>query len=176
LLLAALASRAGDRVDFIAGDRQVRGRVTPSTDRQELLHQLVTAMAPIEPVLVEADWRMLAGRVTSLTRRHALVVLLTTLEPAAVEEGLIPVLPALTTHHRVVLASVADPALGHMTQDLSSLEAVYDAAAAERTVSLRRRTADALERMGVHVIDADPEQLPPRLVDHYLALKAQGLL
>lgn len=176
LLLAALASRAGDRIDLIAGDRRVRGRVTPNTDRRALLHQLVTAMAPIEPVLVEADWTMLAGKVTGLTRRRALVVLLTALEPAAIEEGLIPVLPALTAHHRVVVASVADPELGRMRADLSDLESVYDAAAAERTVSLRQRTADALERMGVHVIDADPEELPPRLADHYLALKAQGLL
>lgn len=176
LLLAALASRAGDRIDLIAGDRRVRARVTPNTDRKALLHELVTAMAPIEPVLVEADWTMLAGRVTGLTRRRALVVLLTALEPAAVEEGLIPVLPALTAHHRVVVASVADPELGRLRQDLSTLEAVYDAAAAERTSGLRQRTADALERMGVHVIEADPEELPPRLADHYLALKAQGLL
>jgi len=176
LLLAALASRAGDRIDLIAGDRRIRGRVTPNTDRKALLHQLVTAMAPIEPVLVEADWTMLAGRVTGLTRRRALVVLLTALEPAAIEEGLIPVLPALTAHHRVVVASVADPELGRMRDDLTDLQAVYDAAAAERTVSLRQRTADALERLGVHVIDANPEDLPPRLADHYLALKAQGLL
>lgn len=176
LLLAALASRAGDRVDLIAGDRRVRGRVTPNTDRKALLHQLVSAMAPIEPVLVEADWTMLAGKVTGLTRRRALVVLLTALEPAAIEEGLLPVLPALTTHHRVVIASVADPELGRMKADLTGLESVYDAAAAERTISLRQRTADALERMGVHVIDADAEDLPPRLADHYLALKAQGLL
>ncbi|WP_109474189.1 DUF58 domain-containing protein [Ornithinimicrobium cavernae] len=176
LLLAALASRAGDRIDLIAGDRRVRGRVTPNTDRKALLHQLVTAMAPIEPVLVEADWTMLAGRVTGLTRRRALVVLLTALEPAAIEEGLLPVLPALTAHHRVVVASVADPELGRMRADLGDLDAVYDAAAAERTVSLRQRTADALGRMGVHVIEADPDELPPQLADHYLALKAQGLL
>ena len=176
LLLAALASRAGDRIDLIAGDRRVRGRVTPNTDRRALLHQLVTAMAPIEPVLVEADWTMLAGKVTGLTRRKSLVVLLTALEPAAVEEGLIPVLPALTAHHRVVVASVADPELGRMRENLEDLPAVYGAAAAERTILLRQRTADALERMGVHVLDADPEQLPPKLADHYLALKAQGLL
>lgn len=176
LLLAALASRAGDRIDLVAGDRRVRGRVTPNTDRTALLHQLVTAMAPIEPVLVEADWTMLAGKVTSLTRRRALVVLLTALEPAAVEEGLMPVLPTLTAHHRVVVASVADPELHRMREDLGDLDAVYDAAAAERTIALRRRTADALERLGVSVLDEPPEQLPPALADHYLALKAQGLL
>ncbi|MDQ3527215.1 MAG: DUF58 domain-containing protein, partial [Actinomycetota bacterium] len=165
LLLAALASRAGDRIDLVAGDRKVRARVRPNTDRTALLHELVTAMAPLEPVLVEADWTLLAGTVTSLTRRRALVVLLTALEPAAIEEGLVPVLPALTAHHRIVVASVADPELARMRGDLGGLEGVYDAAAAERTESLRHRTAQALERMGVTVLDADPERLPPALAD-----------
>ena len=53
---------------------------------------------------------------------------------------------------------------------------VYDAAAAERTMSLRRRTATALEQLGVDVLDAGPDELPVRLADHYLMLKRQGLL
>lgn len=141
-----------------------------------LLHRMVTSMAPLEPVLLEADWPMLAGEITGTTRRRALVVLLTTLEPAAVEEGLLPVLPSLTTHHRVVLASVADPGLRSLREDLSGVEAVYDAAAAERTEALRHRTAGGLGRLGVTVVHEAPEELPVALVDHYLALKAQGLL
>ena len=176
LLLAALASRAGDRVDLLAGDRVVRARVGSGSDRGALLHQLVTALAPLEPVLLEADWRLLAGAVTSITRRRALVVLLTPLEPAAVEEGLLPVLPSLTAHHRVVVASVADPALARLRADVSGLEQVYDAAAAERTEELRHRTAVGLGQLGVTVLDEAPEDLPVALADHYLALKAQGLL
>lgn len=176
LLLGALASRAGDRVDLIAGDRRIRGRVAPDTDRTGLLNRMVEVMAPLEPMLVEADWSTLAGTVTRLTRRRALVVLLTTLDSAAVEEGLLPVLLALTAHHRVVVASVADPALTDMRAGLEDLEQVYDAAAAERTIMLRARTGQALERMGVTVLDEDPDALPPALADHYLMLKANGLL
>lgn len=176
LLLAALAARAGDRVDLLAGDRVVRARVGGGSDKGALLHRLVSALAPLEPVLLEADWRMLAGAITSTTRRRALVVLLTPLDPAAVEEGLLPVLPSLTAHHRVVVASVADPELSRLRQDLSGLEQVYDAAAAERTEQLRHRTAVGLAQLGVTVLDEAPEDLPVALVDHYLALKAQGLL
>ncbi|GAA5158234.1 DUF58 domain-containing protein [Ornithinimicrobium tianjinense] len=180
LLLAAVAAHAGDRVDLLAGDRVVRARVGSqaggASTRSALLHRLVTAMAPLEPVLVEADWTTLAGAVTGLARRRALVVLLTPLEPAAVEEGLLPVLPTLTAHHRVVVASVADPALEALRADVSSLQAVWDAAAAERTEALRRRTAAALGLLGVTVVDELPERLPGALADHYLALKARGLL
>jgi uncharacterized protein (DUF58 family) len=175
LLLAALAARAGDRVDLLAGDRRLRARVT-GAGRTTVLGDLVTAMAPLEPALVEADWSMLAAEIGALSRRRSLVVLLTPLEPAAVEESLLPTLAALTRHHRVVLASVADPALAAMTADVSSARRVYDAAAAERTVALRERTAEALRRMGVHVLDAAPEDLPVALTDHYLLLKSRGLL
>ena len=61
-------------------------------------------MADLEPVIAEADWASLVGAVAGFGRQRALVVLLTPLEPSAVEEGLLPVLPALTRHHRVVLA------------------------------------------------------------------------
>jgi uncharacterized protein (DUF58 family) len=133
-------------------------------------------MADLEPVIVEADWSALAGAVTGLGRRHALVVLLTPLEPSAVEEGLLPVLPTLTHRHRVVLASVRDPALERLARSRDDVAQVYDAAAAEQVLHRRRRTAELLRTLGVHVVDADAERLPPALADHYLDLKARGLL
>lgn len=176
LLLAALASRAGDRVQLLAGDRRIRARVTSSTDRNQLLHELVTAMAPLEPALVEANWPRLVGAVNALSRRRALVVLLTPLEPAAIKEGLLPVLPALLRHHRVVLASVADPSLQELASARGDAAQTYDAAAAERSTALKQRIIDALTGVGVTVLDAPPEQLPVALADHYLLLKRQGLL
>ncbi|MGH3306238.1 MAG: DUF58 domain-containing protein [Nocardioides sp.] len=175
LLLAALAARAGDRVDFLAGDRRVRSR-RRSAGGRDVAHHLQEAMADLEPVIAEADWSALAGAVTGLGRRHALVVLLTPLEPSAVEEGLLPVLPTLTRRHRVVLASVRDPALDRLASSREDVAQVYDAAAAEQVLLRRRRTAELLRALGVHVVDTDAERLPPALADHYLDLKAHGLL
>lgn len=175
LLLAALAARAGDRIDVVAGDRRVRARVR-SAGARDVAARLQETMADLEPVIAEADWAALAGAVSGFGRQRALVVLLTPLEPSAVEEGLLPVLPALTRHHRVVLASVKDPALERLAATRGTVDEVYDAAAAEQVLVRRRRTADLLRALGVDVIDADAEQLPPALADHYLALKARGLL
>jgi uncharacterized protein (DUF58 family) len=175
LLLAALASRAGDRVDLIAGDRRVHRKVVGSS-RTSLLSDLVTAMAPLEPALLEADWRLLTSEVTRLSRHRGLVVLLTPLEPSAIEESLLPPLGVLAQRHRVVLASVSDPALTRLRTGGGDAASVYDAAAAERTIALRQRTAAALGQLGVEVLDADPEHLPAALADHYLLLKSRGLL
>ncbi|MGB0100548.1 MAG: DUF58 domain-containing protein [Nocardioides sp.] len=175
LLLAALAARAGDRIDFVAGDRRVRTRLR-SAGARDVAANLQEAMADLDPVIAEADWGQLAGAVGALGRQRALVVLLTPLEPSAVEEGLLPVLPTLTRHHRVVLASVRDPALEELAAGHDDLDAVYDAAAAAQASSRRRHTAGLLRALGVDVVDADSEQLPPALADHYLSLKARGLL
>ncbi len=175
LLLAALAARAGDRVDFVAGDRQIRTRLR-SAGARDVAATLQEAMADLEPVIAEADWTALAGAVTAMGRQRALVVLLTPLEPASIEEGLLPVLPTLIRHHRVVLASVQDPALSAMAALHSDAAEVYDAAAAQQVLAQRRRTGDLLRALGVDVVDAPAEALPPALADHYLALKARGLL
>lgn len=175
LLLAALASRAGDRIDFLAGDRGVRRRVRAAGSAQ-VVHTLSEAMADLDAVIAEADWRALAGATQELGRRRALVVLLTSLESAVVEESLLPVLPTLTHHHRVVVAAVRDPALDELAADRSDLAAVYGAAAAEQVSARRRATADLLEALGVDVLDTDAERLAPALADHYLSLKARGLL
>ncbi|MFC9979208.1 DUF58 domain-containing protein [Gordonia sp. NPDC127522] len=175
LLLAALASHAGDRVDLIAGDRRVHRRVV-GVGRTMLLNSLVTAMADLEPALLEADWPLLGAEVAKIGRQRALLVLLTPLEPAAVEESLLPPLSVLAQRYKVIIGSVADPALDVMLTERDDAAQIYDAAAAARTLTLRDRTATAVGRLGVDVVDAPPDKLPAKLADHYLLLKSRGLL
>jgi len=175
LLLAALASRAGDHVDFLAHDRLSRAGVFGAS-RTELLAQLVDAMAPLQPALVEPDWRAMVAAVARRTRRRSLVVLLTDLNATALDEGLLPVLPQLSAKHRMVVAAVADPRVDQMAAGRSDAASVYDAAAAERSRTDRRTIAARLRRSGVDVVDAVPTELAPALADCYLAMKATGRL
>ncbi|RJK95400.1 DUF58 domain-containing protein [Vallicoccus soli] len=175
LLLAALAARAGDRVDLLAFDRRVRADVRGETGAA-LLPALVQAMAPLEAELVEADWRALSAAVLARARRRSLVVLLTGLDPAPVQEGLLPVLGGLAARHQLLVAAVADPRVEELAAARGDAASVYGAAAAERARLDRARTSALLRRRGVEVLDAPPERLPPALVDRYLDLKAAGRL
>ncbi|WP_432076592.1 DUF58 domain-containing protein [Streptomyces wuyuanensis] len=175
LLLAALATRAGDRVDLLAYDRRIRAHVQGRA-AGEILPAMVSAMAPLEPELVETDARGLSAATLQHAPRRSLVVLLTSLDAAPVEEGLLPVLPQLTQRHTVMVASVADPHIEKMVRGRGSLDAVYEAAAGTQAQLQRRRTADQLQRHGVTVVDATPENLAPAVADAYLALKAAGRL
>jgi uncharacterized protein (DUF58 family) len=175
LLLAALASRAGDHVDFLAHDRVSRAAVFGAS-RTELLAQLVEAMAPLQPALIESDWRAMVAAILGRTRRRSLVVLLTDLNATALDEGLLPVLPQLSAKHHVMIAAVGDPRVDQMAAGRSDAAAVYDAAAAERSRNDRRAIATRLLRSGVEVVDAPPTEIAPALADRYLAMKASGRL
>jgi uncharacterized protein (DUF58 family) len=175
LLLAALASRAGDHVDFLAHDRVTRAGVFGAS-RTELLARLVDAMAPLKPALVESDATAMVSAIVGRTRRRALVVLMTDLNASALDEGLLPVLPQLSAKHRVIVAAVTDPRVDQLAAGRSDAAAVYDAAAAERSRNDRWRIASRLRHSGVDVIDAPPTELAPALADRYLAMKAAGRL
>jgi uncharacterized protein (DUF58 family) len=175
LLLTALASRAGDRVDLLAYDRRIRAQVQ-GRSAGDLLPALVNALAPLEPELVETDARGLSAAALNSAPRRSLIVLLTSLDAAPIEEGLLPVLPLLTQRHTVLVASVADPHIQQMSTARGTIEDVYDAAAGTQAQAQRRRTAEQLQRHGVTVVDATPDNLAPALADAYLALKAAGRL
>lgn len=175
LLLAALAARAGDHVDFLAHDRVTRAGVF-NASRTELLAQLVSAMAPLEPALVESDATAMVASIQRRVRRSALVVLLTDLNASALDEGLLGVLPQLSAKHQVLFAAVSDPRVDRLAAGRDDAAQVYDAAAAERARNERRTVASRLRRSGVEVVDALPEDLAPALADSYLAMKATGRL
>lgn len=155
LLLAALASRAGDRVDLLAYDRRVRALLQGRT-AGDLLPSLVNAMASLEPELVETDARGLTATALRSAPRRSLIVLFTTLDAAPIEEGLLPVLPQLTQRHTVLVASVADPHISAMAEARGHTDAVYEAAAAAQAQSERRHIADQLHAARRHGRRRDP--------------------
>ncbi|WP_395404771.1 DUF58 domain-containing protein [Arthrobacter sp. UC242_113] len=175
LLLGVLAERGGDRVDFFAFDRRMRARAG-TTAGGNLLGQLVQAAAPLQAELIELDWAQVPAQVRAVSAHRSLVVLLTSLDGGAPEEGLIPMAARLAQQHVVVVASVRDPLLGVMLQDRTTAAQVFRAAAAERALLEREAVSAQLRQFGVEVVDAEPRQLPPALADAYIRLKAAGRL
>ena len=175
LLLAAIAARAGDRVDLIAVDRQVRARVVGAS-RTQVLARMTDAMAVLEPELTESDGGLIASTLLAVARQRCLVVIMTDLNATALELGLLPAIPFLAARYRLLVAAVADPRVSEMAAARDDAASVYQAAAAERARAERARLAARLSQAGVDVVDAPPERLPAALADAYLGLKSVGQL
>lgn len=173
LLLSALAARAGDHVHLIMMDRVVRARVS-GVDGAALVPALVDAMAPVEPQLIDTDWSEVASLVRRLTVRPALVVLLTAQDEPAASRAFLAALPALTARSRVLIGAATDADADAVAPD--DVDAVYLAAARARAAAEADRVRAGMARAGASAVAADAESLPPKVADHYLALKAAGLL
>jgi uncharacterized protein (DUF58 family) len=173
LLLAALATRAGDHVHLLMFDRAIRARVT-RVDGPALLPALVDAMAPVEPQLIDTDWDAAFAQVRALTSRPSLVVLLTAQDAPEAARGFLGSLPALAHGAHVLVGAVTDEQ--EPLPDRPDAADVYRAAAIERSTHDAAVVAAAIGRAGGEAIAASPEDLPPRIADRYLALKAAGRL
>lgn len=173
LLLAALASRAGDHVHLLMFDRVIRARVT-RVDGPGLLPALVDAMAPVEPQLIDTDWDAAFAQVRALSSRPSLVVLLTAQDAAEAARGFLGSLPALTRGAHVLVGTVTDER--EPEPERPDASDVYRAAAVERAERDAATVAAAMARAGAEAISDTPEDLPPRIADRYLALKAAGRL
>src|SRR5215469_14818645 len=174
LLLAAVAVKAGDRVDWLAIDRRVRARVV-GANRSSVLAAMTDAMAGLEAELVESDTAVMASAVLSMARQRCLVVLLTDLNLSALEQGM-PAFQHLASRHRLLVAAVADPRVTEMAGARGDATSVYSAAAAEHARAQRSRVSALLRSRGIGVVDAPPESLPPALTDTYLSLTGTGKL
>ncbi|GAB4049618.1 DUF58 domain-containing protein [Catellatospora paridis] len=176
LLLAAVAQEAGDQVDLIAADHRVRAVVAGSHGRATL-PRLINAVAPLQPAMVETDFELITSEVLRRERKRSLVVVFTALEPGALGEGLLPVLPRLAARHRVLIAAVHDPALAALAATpLHGANEVYAAAAGTRALAEREKLSGALARHGVEVLDFPADTFASQVTDAYLALKATGRL
>ncbi len=175
LLLAALASRAGDHVHLLMYDRVVRGRVT-GVDGNALLPALTDAMAPVHARLVDTDWHGAFAAVRTLTTRPSLIVVLTAQDAAESARAFLGAFPNASRATTVLVGSVTDDDIANLARQRGSREEIYLAAAAERTLRDAENVADAIRRAGGEAIAADPEELPPRIADRYLELKAAGRL
>lgn len=173
LLLAALATRAGDHVHLLMFDRTVRARVT-RVDGPSLLPAMVDAMAPVEPQLIDTDWDAAFAHVRALTSRPSLVVLLTAQDAPEAARGFLGSLPALSRAAHVLVGTVTDEP--DELPERPDAADVYRAAAVERSAHDAAVVAAAVARAGGEAIAATPEDLPPRIADRYLALKAAGRL
>jgi len=175
LLLSALAQRAGDHVHLLLFDRAVRGRVS-GVEGPALLPALSDAMAPVHARLVDTDWGAAFAAIRSVTTRPSLIVVLTAQDAVESARSFLGAFPHASRATTILVGSSTDLSIDDLARARGSREDVYLAAAAERTLADAARVADAIRRAGGEPIAADPDDLPPRIADRYLELKAAGRL
>lgn len=176
MMLAALATRLGDRAGLVTFAERVHAVVAPS-NRADHLARVADALYALEPRLVESDHRAAFVHTLARFRRRTLLVVLTELVAQALEQTLVPALPLVARDHLVIVAAPRDPQVDEWAHAVpTQASTAYRKAAAVQALDQRARITARLQRAGVIVVDEVPGRLAPVLADTYLRVKSTARL
>ncbi|MEO6528771.1 MAG: DUF58 domain-containing protein, partial [Gemmatimonadaceae bacterium] len=136
LVLADVASTAGDRVGAMVFDDQLRALV-PAQRGRGALQALRTALIPVQPSLVEPDYSSAFRALATRQRKRALLVLLTDVIDARAARALLGHLTRGASRHLALVVALRNEALVTAAQlpVTSSPRPLYASAAAEELLA-----------------------------------------
>jgi uncharacterized protein (DUF58 family) len=174
LMLAYVAVQMDDKVGALVFADEVDLFSPPQRGKAQV-GKLVDALHDAEPRMVESDYLYATTYLAKRWRKRSLIALFTDLIDPDASRMVLHAVGALRRQHLCVVITVADPRLHRWSQQsLDAPSDLYRRAVALQTLNDRMAAIRALERMGVHCIDAEPDTLVAALVNHYLQVKARG--
>jgi uncharacterized protein (DUF58 family) len=177
LVLADVATTAGDRVGAMVFDDQVRALV-PAQRGASALHAMRTALVPVQPSLVEPDYASAFRVLAQRQRKRALLVMLTDVIDARAARALLVHLTRGASRHLALVVALRNETLAGAATlpDGGGAGALYASGAAEELLAERAAGLQRMRDAGVIVLDVPPRAMAAAIVSEYLELKARGAL
>ena len=176
LMLSHVVAEADDRVGLLTFADQAKAWLPPRRGRaqaQDILQALYASRA----LPVESDYRAAFRFLSARWRKRSLAVLFTDLADPESSAVLLAEIGQLSRAHLVLCVVVSDPLIEERArQTPTQAVQVYEKAVAEEVISDRRRALALLEKRGVLVVDAPPQEVTADLVARYLSVKSRALL
>jgi uncharacterized protein (DUF58 family) len=172
VMLAAVAREYDDAVGLVAFSHRRLATLPPSA-RPGQLRRVVDTVAPLEPELVEPDWRACLTGLVRMSRRRAVVVVFSDALYAQTDDRLAALLGTLARRHAVVFASIRDAELTELAaQPVTGAGALYERGVATKVIADRDAALAGIRRRGVHTVDSSPARLTEVVTEHFRALRA----
>ncbi len=176
LLLSHVALARGDRVGLCTFSHKVHAWVPPRPHVAQ--NRLITeALYNLRGDFTESDHGRCLRLVRSRHPKRALLVLLTDFVDADTAADMIAHLQLAGRRHLVLFVALSDPFLNRAARSRPGgpFEGFRKAAAVE-LLRDRKEVLGRLRQMGAHVLDAEPADVTPPLINRYLEITWRGLL
>lgn len=176
LLLSHVALARGDRVGLCTFSHKVHAWVPPRPHVAQ--NRLITeALFDLRGDFTESDHGRCLRLVRSRHPKRALLVLLTDFVDADTAADMIAHLQLAGRRHLILFVALSDPFLNRAARSRPGgpLEGFRKAAAVE-LLRDRKEVLGRLRQMGAHVIDAEPAEVTPPLINRYLEITLRGQL
>jgi uncharacterized protein (DUF58 family) len=175
LMLAHVATKAGDRVGMFTFDQEVRSYVATASGGRAMQH-LIHASYAIRPRLTASDFEHTMSWVAQRLRRRMLFVLFTHVADSAAAEELLRSVRQLRPRHLPLVVMFRDVDVEALAVPDAGAAQPWDAGAAAELLSWRSGIVSQLRAQGALVLDVRPTDLTIRLVNTYLEIKARHQL
>ena len=176
LMMSYLALDLGDNVGLMAFDDRVRSLLPLSAgvrSKTAVLH----ALYDVHESPGEADYETAFLTFNRRVRKRSLIVLYTNIMDAGSFDLLRPHLQILTRRHLPLVLLLRDADLFELADTApADLQGFYACGAAAELARWREGLSADLQKMGALVLDIDPVQTTPDLINTYLRIKADQLL
>jgi uncharacterized protein (DUF58 family) len=176
LLLAHVALARGDRVGLCTFSHKVHAWVPPRPNLAQI--RLITeTLYDLRGDYTETDHGRCLRLVRSRHSKRALLVLLTDFVDAETAADMIAHLHLAGRRHLILFVALGDPFMNRAARSRprEALEGFRKAAAVD-LLRDRKEVLGQLRQLGAHVLDAEPAEVTPPLINRYLEITQRGLL
>ena len=176
LALAWAGVQGGDQVGLFAFDARPR-LFSPAQPGRAAFFHLRSQMAKLEYKSVETNHTLALSHLHQRLSKRSLVVVFSDFVDPLTAQLLIDHVAIINRHHVVIFVSLRDPLLEDLTAaDAQTMTEIARSVSAAKLLAERRSVLDKMAAMGVYVIEADPGEMTPRLINTYLAIKSKEVI
>jgi uncharacterized protein (DUF58 family) len=173
LVLSNIAIRNGDKMGLLTFSDKL-GVKLPADGSRLQLNRIMEALYAQQTAFPESDFELLYQQVRSVVKTRSLLVLFTNFETEFAMRRALPMLRQMNRKHQLlaVLFELSDLS-EEMNQPIKTRNDVYQAAVAERLLSLKSRIASEMNKNGIKTLVSNPQQLSLNTVNKYLEIKSR---
>lgn len=176
LLTAYVALKDGDRVGLFGFDSRPRV-VSKALSGRHVFPVLQRLAAGIDYSDQETNYTLALTTLAARLHRRSLVVVFTEFADTISAELMLAAVAPLLKRHLVLFVVLRDEELERMTAAApASADHVSEAVIAHALLGERKLVLTRLRHIGVHVIEASPENAGPALLEAYLGFKRRDML
>ncbi|MEL7459573.1 MAG: DUF58 domain-containing protein [Pseudomonadota bacterium] len=176
LAVAWSATLGGDLVGHFSYDVQPRTFAKPMAGRGAFVRMRSWA-AEIDYVARETNHTLALSELNARTPKRSLIIIFTDFVDTTSAELMLENIAILAKRHLIVFVAIRDPEIDdRLTKPPDAMSDVATLVAVNQSISERRLVLERLNRLGVTVVDAKPDQITGRLIAAYLDIKERELI
>lgn len=176
LVFSNIALRKGDKAGLITYSDKI-GTMLAAERAAGQMRRIQESLYNQRTHFKEANFELLYQSIRKSINTRSLLVLYTNFETEFSMRRALPMLRQLNKKHVLVVVFFENSQLQELAyQPSRSIHEVYQAAVAERMMSLKSRIAQELRQNGIQTVLTLPNELSVNTINKYLELKAKGAI